>query len=930
MATACLFISNTFCLYNNVVITVAICSKASLESVDPDKQEVAQETSADLGFSDTSNDSCGCNLWDEHSHSEHLEAFYYAAKCSHECSLDKLFERLNNHITAPGPSPPLLVTGSPGCGKSLLLARWIQQHQVRGSPGIILYHFVGCKNSVSADPIHMIRRLTSQLMQHAVNPPALTCEPSRLMEEFPRWLEKVSTKISGGVTVVIDGLDKFQQGDIHLRWLLDPLPVDSRVIVSANEETCAPAWKQWLLLRIEPLASKSVKELLRNELQQKGCYLDSDSEAKILTHCRTPETCSPLFITILASCLASISDEKRLQHQLDQCLAANDAIELYLVVLDYVREELETTEQTKGSMKKALKLIHSSRNGLGDWECLALLPNITWNFWAILTHTLLNLNVIAYRAGLICLAHDQVREAIELKYFPKSDNGKQLGLCRKALVDYFSKYTSLDRVTCHVSDELPWLHQQLGDKESLKNSLLFLGLFLRLYIRGRCNELISYWLFIGIDKNQMAELYLSATQKLEGMVGKVEFITLHKIADLYEAQGKFLRDLGMLKEACNPLQRSLELRMTTLDPDHPQVAQVLHLLAGVHAQWSKYLAAESLYKQALDIYQNAYGADHIMVAKELDALIVLYQKQNKHDAAESLKKQANFIRKKNRVPQISTEENDNIRSSSFKNRRSKMQIEDLTMGPDTAELASKLNELGVLYYVQGNHSTAETFFKKSMRIREQLLPSDHPDLGQSCKNLAALYYDQKNLEKAEPLYDKALQIKLKHFNADSPQVISIVKNLAPVCKKLQKWSKAAHLYKQIVELREKSAGDQPDPSLATAMVNLAVIYCHMSQQSDAEPLYERALKIYESSLGLIHPRVAETLHNIAVLKYEQCDYEAAAKLYKRATDIKSSPSYLKESKVPASRTSSVNSIPIVASAQVKTQKVFIEALESHS
>jgi len=64
------------------------------------------------------------------------------------------------------------------------------------------------------------------------------------------------------------------------------------------------------------------------------------------------------------------------------------------------------------------------------------------------------------------------------------------------------------------------------------------------------------------------------------VVGKVEFITLHKIADLYEAQGKFLRDLGMLKEACNPLQRSLELRMTTLDPDHPQVAQVLHLLAG--------------------------------------------------------------------------------------------------------------------------------------------------------------------------------------------------------------------------------------------------------------------------------------------------------------------------------------------------------------
>ena len=64
-------------------------------------------------------------------------------------------------------------------------------------------------------------------------------------------------------------------------------------------------------------------------------------------------------------------------------------------------------------------------------------------------------------------------------------------------------------------------------------------------------------------------------------VGKsgFEFVTLAKIAEMYEAQGKFLSDLGMLKEACNPLQRSLELREIALDPDHPRVAQSLHLLA---------------------------------------------------------------------------------------------------------------------------------------------------------------------------------------------------------------------------------------------------------------------------------------------------------------------------------------------------------------
>ena len=55
-----------------------------------------------------------------------------------------------------------------------------------------------------------------------------------------------------------------------------------------------------------------------------------------------------------------------------------------------------------------LKFVYASRNGLGDWECLELLPMMDWNFWAMLTHTLLNFNIIVYRAGLICLAHDQV------------------------------------------------------------------------------------------------------------------------------------------------------------------------------------------------------------------------------------------------------------------------------------------------------------------------------------------------------------------------------------------------------------------------------------------------------------------------------------------------------------------------------------------
>lgn len=65
------------------------------------------------------------------------------------------------------------------------------------------------------------------------------------------------------------------------------------------------------------------------------------------------------------------------------------------------------------------------------------------------------------------------------------------------------------------------------------------------------------------------------------------------------------------------------------------MARSLHQLAAVYVQWKKYNNAEQLYKQALEISENAYGAEHSSVARELESLAVLYQKQNKYAGAVS-------------------------------------------------------------------------------------------------------------------------------------------------------------------------------------------------------------------------------------------------------------------------------------------------------
>lgn len=105
-------------------------------------------------------------------------------------------------------------------------------------------------------------------------------EPSKILEEFPRWLERLSARHQGNIIIIIDSIDQIQvhqlpfsmnnrhllkffsgklwfsvpyinsvtllflqQAERHMKWLIDPLPVNVRVVVSVNVETCPQAWR---------------------------------------------------------------------------------------------------------------------------------------------------------------------------------------------------------------------------------------------------------------------------------------------------------------------------------------------------------------------------------------------------------------------------------------------------------------------------------------------------------------------------------------------------------------------------------------------------------------------------------------------------------------------------------------------------------------
>lgn len=58
-----------------------------------------------------------------------------------------------------------------------------------------------------------------QLMQHSWLVSPLTLDPAKLLEEFPRWLEKLSARHQGSIIIIIDSIDQIQvcfQNTCHL------------------------------------------------------------------------------------------------------------------------------------------------------------------------------------------------------------------------------------------------------------------------------------------------------------------------------------------------------------------------------------------------------------------------------------------------------------------------------------------------------------------------------------------------------------------------------------------------------------------------------------------------------------------------------------------------------------------------------------------
>ncbi len=353
---------------------------------------------------------------------------------------------------------------------------------------------------------------------------------------------------------------------------------------------------------------------------------------------------------------------------------------------------------------------------------------------------------------------------------------------------------------------------------------------------------------------QTCQLYLPQAQICISYINSGNF-TFPEAAQLLQKLGEYLHQRGQYTEAVPLIAQALTIRQQVLGAEHLDIAESLNELAELYRKQGKYAEAEPLYQRALTIREHILGSEHPDVATSLNNLARPYHHQAHFKEAESLYQRALIIREQ-------------------------------ALGSAHPDVAQSLNDLAFLYDEQGRYSEAELLYQRAITIREQALGSAHPDTAISLSNLALLYNEQGRYSEAEPLYQRALAIREQALGSAHPDTALSLNNLASFYVEHDRYTLRQNHSLNPPSLFVSRYSAPTHPETANSLVNLASLYSKQGRYNEAEPLYQRALAIYEQALGSSHPDTANSLDNLASHYSKQGRYIKAEPLYQRALAIR--------------------------------------------
>jgi tetratricopeptide (TPR) repeat protein len=374
---------------------------------------------------------------------------------------ERYFERLEDHVS--GDDDPLVILGESGSGKSALLANWVIRYRSKNPQAVVIIHFIGSTQD-SADWKAMLRRIMGEIQNRFGITVEIPEEPGALKSAFSNLLHQVSA--SNRLVLVLDGLNQIEDRDaaLDLVWLPPTIPKNIRLIVSTLPGRPLDELKKRSCpsMIVEPIHENERKLLIEKVLAQ---YRKTLNPLQIDRIAEAPQSSNPLYLRTLLEELRLFGIHEKLNIQIDSYLEAISPETLYEKIL--ARYEQDYERDRKNLIQDTMQLLWASRRGLSETELLDLLgseeglplPSAYWSPLYLATE-----QSFTNRVGLLCYAHDYLRQAVENRYLSTESERISAHL-------HLANYFECRELSPRKIVELPWQFSKAGEWQRLASLL---------------------------------------------------------------------------------------------------------------------------------------------------------------------------------------------------------------------------------------------------------------------------------------------------------------------------------------------------------------------------------------------------------------------------------------------------------------------------
>jgi tetratricopeptide (TPR) repeat protein len=339
----------------------------------------------------------------------------------------------------------------------------------------------------------------------------------------------------------------------------------------------------------------------------------------------------------------------------------------------------------------------------------------------------------------------------------------------------------------------------------------------------------------------------------------------HAIADLSLDQGKY-------KEAENILRNVIEVRTHVLGPEHPDTLRSRNSLAYALWKGGKYTEAEADFRELIKREEKVLGPEHPDTLFSRHGLAITFDLRAKYAEAEA--QFSALIKTEERV--LGAEHPQTLRSrmelaitlyEQGKSPEAEVQFRALTkteekvLGAEHPETLRSRSNLAVTLYEQGKYQEAEAEHRSLLKLREKVLGPEHPDTLLNRNNLALMLINQGKYPEAEAQFSALIKTEQKILGAQHPATLQSRSGLAHALEGRGRYAEAEADFRELIELEEKILGPEHPDTLASRSGLAKTL---LAEGKDAEADIREVIRLQEKVLGPENPDTLDSCYYFAL------------------------------------------------------------------